>query len=105
MSGLEIVAIIGGVISGIASGISSFIHWRKTLKTRRDIREIKEHVRPRIIISSNGTLTPGLTPKEGEEMSEIGLNNKYEPVKLYYNSETGEYFENIPETPRPKHPY
>lgn len=105
MSGVEVVIICAGIVSGLASAISNFLHWRKASKSRKDIKIIKEHVKPRIIISSSGGLTPIRTPEANdEEMKE--LFPRYEKQELFYDRETGQYYESIPQTAQQnQHPY
>jgi hypothetical protein len=113
MSGIEIPVIIGGVLSiiGVVGGLIDKWHNRKMrLKNREDIKNIKMHVQPRIIISSNGSLTPKPTPKENDENDDIELSDinlidgRFIKVPIFYDTQTGEYIKEL-ETPRPQQPY
>lgn len=109
MSGLEVLIIVGSGISALSGAFSNFIHWRKARKNRRDIKTIKEHTKPKIIISSSGNLTPLPTPINGDEidtgpsveMSDI--NPRFVKQELYYDRDSGNYFETIPTNSG--HPY
>ena len=110
MSGLEVIIICAGIVGGLASAISNFVHWRTAKKSRRDIKLIKEHTRPRIVISNSGVLTPLPTPinEIDTEMQEISdVFPRYEKQELFYDRQTGQYFETIPQQQQdaPPHPF
>ena len=102
MSGAEIVIIIAGAVTGVISCVSNVLHYVKAKKNRRDIKVIKDHTKPQIVIKSdNGTLTPSTTPREDEtELEDIDIHGRYKLQNIYYDTETNQYFETIPQTPR-----
>lgn len=76
MSGLELILLpIGGFIISV---VSHLLHYRAKKKDSKRIKDILEHTQPKIIFSSTGgSKLP--TPKDGDELPEIELNEPYAP--------------------------
>jgi hypothetical protein len=110
MSGAELGLAIAGIVSAVITGVSKIHDYIVAKKNRKDIKAIKAHTEPKIIlVSSDGSVIPSKpnTPKEIEQTNSVETNaERYVVKNLYLDTETGNYLEYLPlETPRPKHPY